>query len=174
MRARLNRIRAFCLRHKAVSLLVVAAGGLAAAVGTYAAVEATSTVEFCIRCHEMRPAYEAYLASSHYRVADASRRADCRDCHVPPWSHPVGVLWTKTYHGVKDVARHLLDGPETLRPGYQASMAASAPHGIHNAACLACHADVAAEVYPGRSNIHALLRDSRNSRCTDCHRRLVH
>lgn len=174
MRARLNRVRSFCRRHKAAAAALGLGLALAAGVATYAAVEATSTVAFCIQCHEMRPAYEAYQRSSHYLVADAARRAECRDCHIPPWTHPVAVLWTKAYHGAKDVTRHILDRRDVMNPGYQEAMAASAPHGVHNASCLACHADVADAVYPGRSNIHALLRDHRDSRCTDCHRRLVH
>jgi len=149
--------------------LVLVVGG-----GTYVSVEATSTVDFCIQCHEMEPAYKSYLRSSHYNVADASRRATCRDCHVPPWTRPVSLLWTKTYHGVKDVYAHFAHPDELMNPGFHEKMIAAAPGGIHNASCLTCHDDIYSDDYPGKVNIHATMKENSRSRCTDCHRNLVH
>ena len=174
LRERLKRTREYCAAHKALTAGVLAIAALGAGIATYASVEATSTVAFCTLCHEMGPAYESYLKSSHYKVEDPSRRADCRDCHVPPWSHPVAVLWTKTYHGVKDVTRHITRRRDLMMPGFHERMRIQAPHGIHNASCLACHGDVYDKTYEGRTNIHANFRESPASRCTDCHRNLVH
>ena len=170
----LRRARQFSSAHKGAAAGIAAGAAILAGVVTYAGVELTSTPAFCTQCHEIEPAHKTYLASSHYLVPEGEPRATCRDCHVPPWSRPVDVLWVKAYHGVKDVALHLLDGDETVKPGYQAMMAASAPHGIRNSSCLSCHDDVFGKQYKGRANIHDLLRKHPDFHCADCHRNLVH
>ena len=170
----LKVIRRFCLRHKVAAAGILLALILVVAGATYVSVEATSTVDFCIQCHEMGPAYTSYLRSSHYNVDDPSQRATCRDCHVPPWSRPASVLWTKTAHGVKDVYVHWKYSEDLMSPAFHEKMMAAAPAGIHNASCLKCHDDIRAKEYDGKVNIHKTIQDNDDSRCTDCHKDLVH
>ena len=139
---------------------------------TYASVELTSTVGFCTSCHEMGPAYASYLQSSHYRTHSGTP-VTCRQCHVPPWSDPISVLWSKTYHGVKDVYHHFADGDEMLTVGYQERMRYNAPKGMANSSCLSCH-EPEDEVYEGRVNIHPGVLGTGKARCVDCHKGLVH
>ena len=142
--------------------------------GMFASVELTSTVAFCgTTCHEMGPAYTSYLQSSHYAtyMGDA---ATCRDCHVPPWTDPIGVLWSKTYHGVKDVYHHFADGDEMLTVGYQERMRYNAPSGMFNSSCLTCHESVTDEEYEDSVNIHAGVLETGKAKCADCHKGLVH
>ena len=170
----LKRIREFSRAHK-VAAVAIATGGVAVAgTVTYVSVEQTSTVAFCTSCHEMQPAYDSYIESSHYRVEDASERASCRDCHVPPWSRPVSLLWTKASHGAKDVYAHFVHSDKLDTPGFHERMLATAAHGVPDSACLTCHGDVYEEEYPGRRNIHAVLNGNRRARCAECHRGLVH
>lgn len=172
-RALLRSLSTFCVRHKRAAAGIGVGLLLVSTVATYVGVEATSTVGFCTSCHEMQPAYQSYLLSSHYNTEDETRRAACRDCHVPPWTRPIGVLWTKTYHGVRDVAAHFLDRQDLMAPGYQEEMGMQAPHGIPDAACLKCHDDVYTAVFEGRVNIHPLVEPA-GTRCAECHRSLVH
>ena len=50
--------------------------------------EATSTLEFCTSCHEMRDTvYPEYQATAHFQNRTGVR-AICSDCHVPKdWTH---------------------------------------------------------------------------------------
>jgi cytochrome c-type protein NapC/trimethylamine-N-oxide reductase cytochrome c-type subunit TorC len=152
-----------------ITIVIVAVGGI-----SYTSVEVTSTTTFCLSCHEMKPAYESYLKSSHYSPAEGKRAATCRDCHVPPWTNPPAVLWNKAYHGVKDVYKHFADREVLNDPGYHAAMRARAPRGIAKASCLQCHRDIYEKEYENLVNIHAALRKNRSSKCVDCHKYLVH
>ncbi len=173
-RERLKVVRRFCLRHKVTTAGILLTLILVAGGATYMSVEATSTVDFCIKCHEMQPAYTSYLRSTHYNVQDPSQRATCRDCHVPPWSHPALVLWTKTTHGVKDVYEHWKHPEDLMSPAFHEKMMAASPAGIHNASCFKCHDEIYSKEYEGKVNIHRTIQDNGDSRCTDCHKNLVH
>ena len=160
--------------NRRMALLIGAPVALVLLLGiTYASVELTSTEAFCLSCHEMRPAYDSYVQSTHY-TTHTGNVATCRDCHVPPWTDPIGVLWSKTYHGVKDVYRHYADGEDTLSVGYYERMRYHAPDGMYNSSCLACHKSVADEEYEGYVNIHAGVLETGNVKCADCHKGLVH
>jgi nitrate/TMAO reductase-like tetraheme cytochrome c subunit len=141
---------------------------------SYFAVELTSTPAFCASCHEMKPAYDTWKLSTHYNVEKGKKQATCRDCHVPPWTKPVHVLWIKAYHGMKDVYKHFTDGEEIHTAGYHDNMRFHAPHGMDNSSCLACHADIYKKTYDGYDNIHKALRFNSASKCAVCHSGMVH
>ncbi|HDQ25246.1 MAG TPA: hypothetical protein ENN43_00670, partial [bacterium] len=88
----------------------------------YASVELTSTPEFCSSCHIMEQAHASWTESVHYNVPEGEKRAACRDCHLPPWNRPVELLWSKAYHGIKDVAKNFLEKEEMKYPGYYFNM----------------------------------------------------
>jgi cytochrome c-type protein NapC len=69
--------------------------------GYNTAMEASSRLEFCISCHEMRDnVYEEYKQTIHF-ANRSGVRAICADCHVPhDWAHKfvrkikaTGELW---------------------------------------------------------------------------------
>jgi cytochrome c nitrite reductase small subunit len=174
LREKIQKIRDFYFKHKKAVLVLLAGLFVFGVIFTYASVELTSTVEFCSSCHEMKPAYESWKKSTHYNVKEGERRASCRDCHVPPWTNPVNVLYTKAYHGIKDVYKHFADADQLSDPGYHEAMRAHAPKGISNSSCLKCHGDIYKKEYPGVVNIHKELKKNSKSRCTDCHVDMVH
>jgi len=148
--------------------LALIIGGIIASV---AAVELTSTPEFCSSCHEMKPAYDSWKNSKHYNVPAGKKRADCRDCHVPPWDMPLAVFYSKTYHGIKDVYRHFAEKHELMDPGYHEKMKIHAPKGMYKESCLACHRDIYKKEYEGVVNVHA---HAKKANCASCHTGLVH
>jgi nitrate/TMAO reductase-like tetraheme cytochrome c subunit len=169
----LSRIKEFF--RKRIKIIIIIVVVVVAGVGiSYTSVEVTSTTAFCSSCHEMKPAYESYLNSSHYNSKEGAGVATCRDCHVPPWTNPPAVLWSKAYHGIKDVYKHFADQEALNDPGYHAAMRVRATRGIAKASCLQCHRDIYEEEYENFVNIHAALRKNRSSNCVDCHKYLVH
>jgi Nitrate/TMAO reductases, membrane-bound tetraheme cytochrome c subunit len=63
-------------------LLAVVAGAVALGTFNYT-VHATSSLEFCVSCHEMETnILPHYQASSHYQN-NSGVRAVCADCHIP-------------------------------------------------------------------------------------------
>ncbi len=166
------KIRDFIL--KRAKIFVITVGALiAVTAGSFIGVEATSTNAFCSSCHEMQPAYESYLKSSHYNPEEG-KRATCRDCHVPPWSNPPAVLWSKTFHGIKDIYKHFADSEVLDDPGYHVVMRGHAAEGIADASCLQCHRDIFSKDYGELVNIHASVKNIRGSKCAYCHQNLVH
>ena len=140
----------------------------------YASVELTSTPEFCSSCHIMEQAHASWTESVHYNVPEGEKRAACRDCHLPPWNRPVELLWSKAYHGIKDVAKNFLEKEEMKYPGYYFNMKSKAWKTVHNASCLKCHSDIFDKDYGGAGNIHAGLKKNRNMRCASCHADVAH
>ncbi len=167
------KIRDFIL--KRAKIIVITVGALiAVTAGSFIGVEATSTNAFCSSCHEMKPAYESYLKSSHYNLEEGKRIATCRDCHVPPWSNPAAVLWSKTYHGIKDIYKHFADSEVLEDPGYHVIMRVNATKGIADSSCLQCHRDIFTKDYGEFVKIHVSVKNNRSSKCTSCHQYLVH
>jgi len=74
------------------SLLALLVSGFFAGIifwgGFNTALEMTSTMDFCISCHEMRDTvYQEYKETIHYSNRTGVR-AICSDCHVPKdWTH---------------------------------------------------------------------------------------
>nr|MDJ0914661.1 NapC/NirT family cytochrome c [Desulfobacterales bacterium] len=65
----------------------------------------TSTPEFCASCHEIKPAVVAWRSSTHTNNASGVV-VDCMDCHLPAPQNTFDFFFSKTYHGIKDVAIH--------------------------------------------------------------------
>jgi nitrate/TMAO reductase-like tetraheme cytochrome c subunit len=154
-----------------------AVSGLALLLGlaaVYASVELTSTVSFCTSCHEMKAAHETWLESKHSRPGSGMRAAACRDCHLPPWTKPVELLWSKAYHGAKDVTKHFTDAEEMKHPGYYFNMKQHAGKTLDNASCLKCHGDVYRKKHENYENIHSQLKNNPGMKCYKCHETTAH
>ena len=141
---------------------------------TYYTMVRTSTPEFCSTCHEIRPAYQAWMTSTHRNNAQGIV-ADCMDCHLPAPHDTVNFFYAKTLHGLKDIVVHLATGGDAYDRGEQ-RLAAYAS--LSSAQCQKCHRNI----LNIPNNRGAMLahqsvinpRPGYEKECTDCHRNLVH
>ena len=141
---------------------------------TYYTMVRTSTPQFCAICHEIQPAYQAWKTSTHVNNAQGIV-ADCMDCHLPAPHDTVNFFFTKTIHGIKDIAVHLIDGSEEY-DRQENRLAAYAS--IDNEQCLKCHRNLL-NIPDNRGAMLAhktvvYPRPGMEKQCTDCHRNLVH
>ena len=132
----------------------------------------TSTPDFCASCHEIKPAVQAWRASTHVNNA-AGVVVDCMDCHLPAPQNTFDFFFSKTYHGIKDVALHFI--AEEYDRGKARNNAYAA---FDNSQCQKCHRnllsmpDKRGAMLAHRSVLYA--RPGYEKRCVDCHYDLVH
>lgn len=143
-------------------------------MGTMNLMVSTSTPQFCSRCHEIRPAVQAWAGSTHVNNAQGLV-AECMDCHLPPPENTLDFMVMKTYHGAKDLFYHFIRGAggydrERAREGMYAS--------VSNEVCMRCHKNVIymphrrGAMLAHRSVVYA--RPGYEKKCIDCHWDLVH
>lgn len=103
--------------------------------------------QFCISCHTMEAAYEAWMHSPH-------RRKMCVDCHLPNENRIAHYLW-KSIDGLKDVV--------VFYSGRVPDRIKISSHGekVLQANCVRCHETT------------VMLIDTKR-KCWDCHRRATH
>jgi nitrate/TMAO reductase-like tetraheme cytochrome c subunit len=101
------------------------------------ALHVTSSTDFCLSCHEMKPYADELRASSHARNKDGVD-IGCSQCHVPQGIGP-RFLAVKAYSGTKDVLVHLWAKPESLNRAHTQEVARRF---VDDANCLACHQDL--------------------------------
>ena len=139
---------------------------------TYYTMVRTSTPQFCVSCHEIRPAYEGWKTSTHVNNQQGFV-ADCMDCHLPAPHDTVEFFYAKTFHGIKDVLVHFA-GKEYDRK----AMAIQARASIKNDQCMKCHRNLLyipnkrGAMLAHRSVVYAL--PGQEKKCLDCHQNLVH
>jgi nitrate/TMAO reductase-like tetraheme cytochrome c subunit len=176
----LHKLKDYYLKYKTRTITAVTVLIIAFFAFTYYSVELTSTPEFCINCHEIQPAYDTWKESSHYNISGnyqyvkSKEIATCRDCHLPPWSEPVNLIWAKMYHGTKDVYHHIADKEELDKTYYRYLMKVNARKSAENSTCLKCHSDIYDYEDRQIKVYHRSLKDNKASRCIDCHKNLVH
>jgi cytochrome c-type protein NapC/trimethylamine-N-oxide reductase cytochrome c-type subunit TorC len=132
----------------------------------------TSTPEFCASCHEIKPAVVAWRSSTHTNNA-AGVVVDCMDCHLPAPQNTFEFFFSKTYHGIKDVAIHF------LKDEYDRDRArANAYAAFNNSQCHKCHRnllympDNRGAMLAHRATLYA--QPGYEKKCIDCHYDLVH
>lgn len=132
----------------------------------------TSTPDFCASCHEIKPAVQAWRASTHTNNSTGVV-VDCMDCHLPAPQNTFEFFYAKTYHGIKDVAVHFLSD------GYDRERARNAAYAsFENSQCQKCHRnllympDNRGAMLAHRSVVHP--RPGYEKKCVDCHYDLVH
>jgi len=108
---------------------------------------------FCINCHEIRPAYDQWLTSSHYGVT-------CTNCHTEPGLN--GYIKVNVTG-----AQHLL---KHLTSDYQVPAEAD----VHDASCLNCHPKESRPESSIRTTLIIAHSKHDQEQCADCHGRLVH
>ena len=146
-----------------------------------AAVEMSSTEDFCISCHEMRDnVYAEYKQTIHYSNRTGVR-ATCPDCHVPKrW---VPKLIRKFEASINEVPKHVIgyiDTPEKFeanRPRMAEKVWASM-RSRDSEECRNCHEimhmDLGVQEKSAQRR-HDAVRTGRNSdTCIDCHQGIAH
>jgi len=139
---------------------------------TYYTMVRTTTPQFCASCHEIQFAYNTWKTSSHVNNAQGFV-ADCMDCHLPAPHKTFDFFFAKTYHGAKDVVKHLLIKEYDRKKNRSAAYDA-----FDNAQCQKCHRNLLAmpdkrgAMLAHRSVIYA--RPGYEKKCVDCHYDLVH
>ena len=140
-------------------------------IGYYTMVR-TSTPQFCASCHEIQFAYNTWKTSTHVNNAQGFV-ADCMDCHLPAPEDTLDFFYSKTAHGIKDLALHFLGGPYDRAKARQAAYAS-----FKNEQCMKCHRNI---LYipekRGAMLAHKTVlypRAGYEKKCVDCHQNLVH
>ncbi|TVZ40670.1 LOW QUALITY PROTEIN: trimethylamine-N-oxide reductase cytochrome c-type subunit TorC [Alteromonadaceae bacterium 2753L.S.0a.02] len=160
------------------AMLAIGAIGL----GTFNfAVHETSSLEFCISCHEMEAnAFAEYQQSVHYQNASGVR-AVCADCHLPnSWGPKV---LKKMEKGFKEIPAKLL-GTISTPEKYEARRLEMAENvwaemkASDSRECRNCHSlesmDPEAQ---GRRTAkkHSMERHAeKGETCIDCHKGIAH
>jgi cytochrome c nitrite reductase small subunit len=113
----------------------------------------TDSPAACVNCHVMRDQYESWMKSSHGKVAV------CNDCHTPPGF--ASKYATKALNGFfHSLAFTTGRFPDEIR-------ITERNHGVTEAACLKCHADIVAGIQE--------TRDGRGDvACIQCHQTVGH
>ena len=139
---------------------------------TYYTMVRTSTPEFCASCHEIKPAVVAWRSSTHTNNA-AGVVVDCMDCHLPAPQDTFEFFFSKSYHGLKDVAVHFLVGEYDREKARESAYAA-----FDNKECQKCHRNLLymptrrGAMLAHRAVLYA--RPGYEKKCVDCHYDLVH
>jgi nitrate/TMAO reductase-like tetraheme cytochrome c subunit len=147
-------------------------------IGSAAFVQHTSTVDFCISCHEMRDTvYEEYKTTVHYNNTFGVRAA-CADCHVP---HNWLDTAIRKVMAAKDVYHHLAGTIDT-KEKFEANRLAMAERvwarmkENNSRECRNCHsfeAMVPENQKPRARKQHEnALADG--GTCIDCHKGIAH
>lgn len=140
--------------------------------------KATSTVEFCTSCHEMKLHQEELKFSTHAKDKDG-KEITCSNCHIPAGYGP-RYLSVKIYSGVKDLFVHFTENPESIDRGRQQLVARRF---LDDANCLSCHEDLYKDAKGEKevSKEGRLAHDSymgkngqARSNCAGCHINIAH
>lgn len=140
--------------------------------------KATSTVEFCTSCHEMKVHAEELKFSAHAKDKDG-KPITCSDCHIPAGYGP-RYLSVKIYSGMKDVYVHFVEQPENINRAEQQLVARRF---VDDNNCLRCHEDL----YKDAKGEKAISREGQlahdaylgkngqaRSNCAGCHINMAH
>lgn len=119
-------------------------------------VESTSSSSFCKTCHEMKPEYYTWKASTHSEV-------ECANCHIGS--------------GIKNLAKAKANGLvqvyEKTTNSYSAPI--QMPTEIPNSACEKCHNMATRQVTPGGDLIIPHEKHlQKDVKCVQCHSGVVH
>jgi len=146
-----------------------------------AAIDISSTEEFCISCHVMKDTvYPEYQQTIHYSNR-AGVRATCDDCHVPgPYFAKMERKVGATLHEVPHWVLGTINTPEKFeaRRLYLAKRVWTSMKENDSRECRNCHEldhmDLDLQQRSARSK-HTLKRQAeRGETCIDCHQGIAH
>ncbi|CAM3979023.1 NapC/NirT family cytochrome c [Mesobacillus zeae] len=122
----------------------------------YIGLEGSSSSKFCSSCHEMKPEYYTWKASSH-------SEADCVSCHVDP--------------GLENLAKAKADGAKEAVKSITSTYTAPIvmPKEIPDSACETCHNMNNRNTTPSGDLIIPHDRHkNKDIKCTQCHSGVAH
>lgn len=154
----------------------IVGGGLLIAAKT--SLEYTSTMSFCISCHEMeQTVYQEYLRSPHYKSASGVG-AECQDCHVP---RELGAKLVRKVNAVKEVYHSLIGTISTpekfeMRRPELAERVWAEMEANDSSQCRYCHIeqrmDHQKQSRRAQEKMEPGLREGKT--CIECHKGIAH
>ncbi len=137
-------------------------------VGLNAAMETTSTSQYCgRRCHEMQTAYQTWQLSEH-GSGSSGIRVECIECHLSPKEKYFAYVAAKGYCGAKGVYKHYFGGEYDLEKTRKKVL-----DSMRDETCVYCHDSLL--VRPSGPAVRiahtaSLARpNSPEARCLACH-----
>lgn len=152
--------------------------GIAGLLAFDATMQATSTEEFCISCHEMEAnAYAQYKKTSHFNNASGVS-ARCSDCHVPKEFVPKMIRKIEASREVWGTITGIIDTPEK----YAAHTPAMKQREIErlrandSRECRNCHETerMLAAMQSAKAQKYHEARRLNEKTCIDCHAGIAH
>ncbi len=132
-----------------------------------AALEATSTPQYCTTCHEMEVAYQTWKLSEH-GTGRMGTSVGCVECHLPPKDEYFAYVTEKTYVGCTDIYKHYFGGEYDLE-----NMRKKVLDQMLDERCVNCHDNLLARPSGRAARIAhtaSLARpNSPEARCLTCH-----
>jgi cytochrome c-type protein NapC len=164
------------------SLLTLLGGGFVAGIvfwgGFNTAMEATSTLEFCTACHEMRDTVNHEYRQTIHFSNRTGVRAICSDCHVPrDWFHKV-VRKVQATGELYGKITGVIDTPEKFE-SHRAELAKkvwTAMQETDSRECRNCHSFDGMnpeKQTPVAAQLHAVAKSEKRT-CIDCHKGIAH
>ncbi|MFT5314643.1 MAG: nitrate/TMAO reductase-like tetraheme cytochrome c subunit [Candidatus Krumholzibacteriia bacterium] len=152
--------------------------GLILSISFDATMHATSTDEFCIRCHEINDNVGQEVIGTTHDINATGIKATCASCHVPKAFGPMMVRKVESLREIYHHFKGTLDTPEKFED-HRLRMANRVWHEMQandSRECRTCHTPekmVPELQSPKAVEFHedALVR---GKTCIDCHKGLVH
>ncbi len=130
-------------------------------IGTYFAVDYSSSAEFCVSCHYMKPYYDSWKHSSH-------RDVTCTKCHYKPGLK--SSLETK-FEGLAQLTTYIT-GTQGSMPAAQVDDASCLRDGCHEKRLLEGKVAFGGVLFDHKAHL-TTLRRGKKLRCTSCHSQIV-
>ena len=157
--------------------MIISAGTIVLAVILLSVpMERTSTTEYCMSCHELKP-HKAELEKSSHAVDKDKNPIQCRQCHIPNGFGPK-YLAVKMM-GIKDLWVHRFGDPDRLD---RRRLQATARRYVQDGNCRECHQDLFKNTKDekiseiGRLSHEAYMGKNGNTKngCAGCHFNMAH
>ncbi|SDJ23129.1 NapC/NirT family cytochrome c [Aliiruegeria lutimaris] len=146
--------------------------------GLHTAMEATTSTEFCISCHELRDTvYVEYQQSPHYSNASGVQ-ASCADCHVPEPLVPSLVDHYQALGELYSSWKGIIDTPEKFE-AHRLEMAERVwtyMEKTDSRECRSCHQQHAMNVELQSADAAKRMQEgfANGDTCIDCHKGIAH
>ncbi len=143
--------------------------GILIILGAGAAVEKTSTNDYCISCHIHPAADMAWKRSVHYETQSGYRVA-CVECHLPPRGH--GYLWAKGTTGLRDLWSYWTKDSASFDWNDRGRLEVARGH-VYETSCIKCHENLfPAKLTKAGEDAHLYYKQTVKTpelHCINCH-----
>jgi cytochrome c-type protein NapC len=179
LRSILEKVTEPSSRH-ALGTLVLAGVllGVVGVIGFDVSMEATSTDEFCLSCHELADnAGKEFEGTSHH-TNSSGFRATCNDCHLP---REFGPKMVRKMRAIGEIYHHLkgtIDTPEKYdeQRMWMATKTWAFMNENDSRECRNCHKQAAwdLELQSEKAQQYHAGALAKGKTCIDCHKGLAH